>query len=93
MGHVKSPLSGNKPVPGSATKPSNVLAIRSFLPDKKAPPKPTFQEMQQKREEELRSKQEREEMALKRKDELAKAKAEEKRMEREARQKKALEAR
>ena len=69
------------------------LISRSFLPDRKIPAKPTFEELQQKKEEELKSKQEREEEARRRKEEMAKAKADEMKQKREAKQKKVQEAR
>ena len=59
--------------------------MKSFLPGKPVVHKPTSEEIQHKKEEELRLRKEKEEEAQRRREELQKAKLEEKRQQREAR--------
>ena len=69
-----------------AKAPSNLLGnLKSFLPGKPVAHKPTSDEIQHKKEEELRLKKEKEDEARRRKQELQKAKQEEQRQQREAR--------
>jgi hypothetical protein len=69
-----------------AKAPSNLLGnLKSFLPGKPVVHKPTSDEIQHKKEEELRLKKEKEDEARRRKQELQKAKQEEQRQQREAR--------
>ena len=72
----------------------NIPNIRSFLPQKPAKvPKPTAEEIQARKEEELNLKKLKADEAMKKKAEDAKAKQEERRLQNEARQKRVLEAR
>ena len=72
----------------------NIPNIRSFLPQKPAKvPKPTAEEIQARKEEELNMKKLKADEAMKKKAEDARAKQEERRLQNEARQKRVLEAR
>ncbi len=94
MPNLRSGLTQELPKSGSSKKktPSNLLNLKSFLPDT-AVHKPSPEEIAAKKEEEMRKRREKEEEALMRKEELKRAKIEEKKQQREARQRKVQEAR
>merc|ERR1712080_10082 len=74
------------PMKKAAAAPSNLLTdLKSFLPAKPVAHKPTSEEIQHKKEEELRLRKEKEQEATKRRQELQKVHLEEKRQQREAR--------